>query len=74
MNNQNMRRNYRLSSSPLGTERSFMEETNSEVAPYNALERKQRIHRYREKRNHRNFNKTIKVISILYIQSEICIN
>ncbi|KAM7525783.1 hypothetical protein LguiA_015685 [Lonicera macranthoides] len=47
-------------SSPLGTESSFMEETNSKVAPYNAQQRKQRIHRYREKRNHRNFNKTIK--------------
>lgn len=60
-----MRRNYRLS---LGTERSFMEETNSKVTAYDAQERKQRIHRYREKRNHRNFNKTIKVRPLLLLK------
>ncbi|KAK6947813.1 CCT domain [Dillenia turbinata] len=50
----------RLSSSPLGTETSFMEEANFKVGRYSAEERKERIHRYRAKRTQRNFNKTIK--------------
>ncbi|XP_019169890.1 PREDICTED: uncharacterized protein LOC109165538 isoform X2 [Ipomoea nil] len=49
-----------LSSSPLSRESSFMEEANFKVGRYSAEERKERIHRYRAKRNHRNFNKTIK--------------
>ncbi|CAI9775730.1 unnamed protein product [Fraxinus pennsylvanica] len=49
-----------LSSSPLSTERSFMEEPNFKVGRYSAEERKERIHRYRAKRTQRNFNKTIK--------------
>ncbi|KAK2984558.1 hypothetical protein RJ640_018936, partial [Escallonia rubra] len=51
---------HRLSSSPLAMESSFMEEANSKVGRYSAEERKERIHRYRAKRNQRNFNKTIK--------------
>lgn len=50
----------RLSSSPLATESSFMEEANSKVGKYSAEERKERIQRYRAKRTQRNFNKTIK--------------
>ncbi|KAM7491425.1 hypothetical protein LguiA_034346 [Lonicera macranthoides] len=52
----------RLSSSPLATESSLImnEDPNSKVGRYSAEERKERIHRYRAKRNHRNFNKTIK--------------
>lgn len=49
-----------LSSSPLFTEGSFMEEPNFKVGRYSAEERKERIHRYRAKRTQRNFNKTIK--------------
>nr|GMD62278.1 zinc finger protein CONSTANS-like [Ipomoea batatas] len=49
-----------LSSSPLSRESSFMEEANFKVGRYSAEERKERIHRYRTKRNQRNFNKTIK--------------
>ncbi|XP_010255274.1 PREDICTED: uncharacterized protein LOC104596005 [Nelumbo nucifera] len=49
-----------LSSSPLGTENSFMEEASLKVGRYSAEERKQRILRYRSKRTQRNFNKTIK--------------
>ncbi|CAI9094125.1 OLC1v1029814C2 [Oldenlandia corymbosa var. corymbosa] len=49
-----------LSSSPLSTEGSFMEEPNFKVGRYSAEERKERIHRYRAKRTQRNFNKTIK--------------
>ncbi|KAK3004822.1 hypothetical protein RJ639_017935 [Escallonia herrerae] len=41
-------------------ESSFMEEASSKVGRYSAEERKERIHRYRAKRNQRNFNKTIK--------------
>ncbi|KAD4384674.1 hypothetical protein E3N88_24842 [Mikania micrantha] len=51
----------RLSCSPLGTERSFMEEANNfKVGRYNAEERKEKILKYRAKRTQRNFNKTIK--------------
>ncbi|GAA0170628.1 hypothetical protein LIER_24851 [Lithospermum erythrorhizon] len=50
-----------LSSSPLSTERSFIEDSvNMKVGKYSAEERKERIGRYRAKRNQRNFNKTIK--------------
>ncbi|KAK3227788.1 hypothetical protein Dsin_007650 [Dipteronia sinensis] len=62
-----MRRNLRTAqktersfSSPLATERSFMEETNFKVGRYSAEERKEKILKYRAKRNQRNFNKTIK--------------
>lgn len=48
------------SSSPLSAEKSFMEEANFKVGRYSAEERKERIDRYRAKRTHRNFNKTIK--------------
>lgn len=50
-----------LSSSPLSTDKSFMEEANFKVGKYSAEERKERIDRYRAKRTQRNFNKTIKV-------------
>ncbi|KAI3706986.1 hypothetical protein L6452_25126 [Arctium lappa] len=50
----------RLSSSPLATESSFMEDANFKVGRYNAEERKEKILRYRAKRTQRNFNKTIK--------------
>ncbi|KAI3756414.1 hypothetical protein L1987_56234 [Smallanthus sonchifolius] len=50
----------RLSSSPLGTEGSFMEEANFKVGRYSPEERKERILRYKAKRTQRNFNKTIK--------------
>ncbi|PIN19679.1 hypothetical protein CDL12_07633 [Handroanthus impetiginosus] len=49
-----------LSSSPLSTEKSLMEEANFKVGRYTAEERKERIDRYRAKRTQRNFNKTIK--------------
>lgn len=52
--------NHRLSSSPLATESSFIDEANLKVGRYSAEERKERIHRYRAKRTQRNFNKTIK--------------
>ncbi|GJS99241.1 CCT domain-containing protein [Tanacetum coccineum] len=49
-----------LSSSPLATEGSFMEEANFKVGRYGPEERKERILRYKAKRTQRNFNKTIK--------------
>ncbi|CAI9288853.1 unnamed protein product [Lactuca saligna] len=54
----------RLSSSPLATESSFMDEANFKVGRYNAEERKEKIMRYRAKRTQRNFNKTIKTKKI----------
>nr|GMD10522.1 zinc finger protein CONSTANS-like [Ipomoea batatas] len=57
---QKMKSRNTLSSSPLSRESSFMEEANFKVGRYSAEERKERIHRYRTKRNQRNFNKTIK--------------
>ncbi|OVA13973.1 CCT domain [Macleaya cordata] len=49
-----------FSSSPLAAENPLMEEVTFKARPYNAEERKQRIHRYRSKRTQRNFSKTIK--------------
>lgn len=40
-----------------------MEEANFKVGRYSAEERKERILKYRAKRNQRNFNKTIKVFN-----------
>ncbi|KAL5749930.1 hypothetical protein ACOSP7_024533 [Xanthoceras sorbifolium] len=60
---QNIRtaqKTQRSFSSPLATQSSFMEETNFKVGRYSAEERKERISKYRAKRNQRNFNKTIK--------------
>ncbi|KDP25406.1 hypothetical protein JCGZ_20562 [Jatropha curcas] len=47
-------------SSPLASESSFTEEANFKVGRYSAEERKDRISKYRAKRNQRNFTKTIK--------------
>ncbi|KAJ0716504.1 putative transcription factor C2C2-CO-like family [Helianthus annuus] len=52
--------NQTLSSSPLATEGSFMEEANFKVGRYSPEERKEKILRYKAKRTQRNFNKTIK--------------
>lgn len=47
--------------SSLAAENSYMDETAAyRVGRYTAEERKQRIHKYRNKRTQRNFNKTIK--------------
>ncbi|KAL3609879.1 hypothetical protein D5086_000899 [Populus alba] len=48
-------------SSPSATESSFIEDSNFKVRRYSAEERKERISKYRAKRNQRNFSKTIKV-------------
>ncbi|CAH1453637.1 unnamed protein product [Lactuca virosa] len=53
-------RSERLSSSPLATEGSLMEEANFKVGRYSPEERKERILKYKAKRTQRNFNKTIK--------------
>ncbi|CAK7335582.1 unnamed protein product [Dovyalis caffra] len=47
-------------SSPLAAESSFIEDSNFKVGRYSAEERKERISKYRAKRNQRNFTKTIK--------------
>lgn len=57
-----MKTRDRLSCSPLGTEKCYIEEANTKVVKYSAEERKERIERYRAKRAQRNFNKTIKVL------------
>ncbi|WOG81261.1 hypothetical protein DCAR_0100406 [Daucus carota subsp. sativus] len=57
---QSIKTREKLSCSPLGTEKSFIEEANTKVVKYSAEERKEKIDRYRAKRAQRNFNKTIK--------------
>ncbi|XP_047319257.1 zinc finger protein CONSTANS-LIKE 14-like [Impatiens glandulifera] len=54
--------NYRLSERPLLNEESYSSiiEGMNRVCRYSPEEKKQRIQRYRNKRNQRNFNKTIK--------------
>ncbi|XP_068339565.1 zinc finger protein CONSTANS-LIKE 3-like [Pyrus communis] len=47
-------------SSPLSSESSMIIEGMSKACPYSPEEKKERIERYRSKRNQRNFNKTIK--------------
>ncbi|KAJ6962377.1 hypothetical protein NC652_001135 [Populus alba x Populus x berolinensis] len=47
-------------SSPSATESSFIEDSNFKVRRYSAEERKERISKYRAKRNQRNFSKIIK--------------
>ncbi|XP_031259479.1 zinc finger protein CONSTANS-like [Pistacia vera] len=47
-------------SSHVATESPFTEEANFKVGRYSAEERKEKILKYRAKRNQRNFNKTIK--------------
>ncbi|KAF9689314.1 hypothetical protein SADUNF_Sadunf01G0079400 [Salix dunnii] len=47
-------------SSAFATESSFVEDSNFKAGRYSAEERKERISKYRAKRNQRNFNKTIK--------------
>ncbi|KAF2313338.1 hypothetical protein GH714_010425 [Hevea brasiliensis] len=59
-NNRTAHTTHRSFSSPLATESSFMEEANFKVGRYSAEERKDRISKYRAKRNQRNFTKTIK--------------
>ncbi|GMH28866.1 hypothetical protein Nepgr_030709 [Nepenthes gracilis] len=49
-----------LSQNPSANECAFMEEANFKVGRYSAEERKERIDRYRAKRTHRNFTKTIR--------------
>ncbi|XP_077243066.1 uncharacterized protein LOC143883609 [Tasmannia lanceolata] len=48
------------SPSYLASENSFIKEPGYKVSRYSAEERKQRIHKYRNKRTQRNFHKTIK--------------
>ncbi|XP_059664090.1 uncharacterized protein LOC132309843 [Cornus florida] len=57
---QKMKTNHRLSLSPLAAESSIMVGEIFKARRYSAKERKERIHKYRAKRTHRNFNKTIK--------------
>lgn len=52
--------------SPLSSESSIIIEGMSRVSPYSPQEKKLRIERYRTKRNQRNFNKKIKVLSLFY--------
>ncbi|KAL2544212.1 CCT motif family protein [Forsythia ovata] len=51
-----------LSSSPLSTVKSLIEEANVKAGRYSAEERKERIDRYRAKRTQRNFNRKIKYV------------
>jgi hypothetical protein len=53
--------------SPLLSESSLIIESMSKACKYSPEEKKERIERYRSKRNQRNFNKKIKVLIRLYI-------
>ncbi|KAM5583856.1 hypothetical protein ABKV19_003637 [Rosa sericea] len=61
---QQLHSSYRSSSesSPLSSESSMIIEGMSKACRYSPEEKKERIERYRSKRNLRNFNKTIKVL------------
>lgn len=62
------------SESPLSNENSIIIESMSKACRYSPEEKKERIERYRSKRNQRNFNKKIKVsiifISCSYLQTK----
>lgn len=56
-----MQRSSENSTAPLSDEQNF------KVGRYSAEERKEKISKYRAKRNQRNFTKTIKVTILSYI-------
>ncbi|KAK7257752.1 hypothetical protein RIF29_31965 [Crotalaria pallida] len=56
----NAMQHYHHSDSPLSSESSMIIEGMSRATPYSPEEKKERIERYRSKRNQRNFNKKIK--------------
>lgn len=56
-----MVQHYHRSESPLSNENHSIIEGMSKACRYNPEEKKERIERYRSKRNQRNFNKKIKV-------------
>lgn len=62
---QQQHSSYRSSESPLSNESSAIIEGMTKACRYSPEERKERIERYRSKRNHRNFNKKIKVLVLL---------
>lgn len=55
----------RSESPPLRSESSMIIEGMNRASKYSPEEKKERIERYRSKRNQRNFNKKIKVITLL---------
>ncbi|XP_024014755.1 uncharacterized protein LOC18022956 [Eutrema salsugineum] len=57
---QNPRRNFTEQISSENSSAPFSDEQNFKVGRYSAEERKEKISKYRAKRNHRNFTKTIK--------------
>ncbi|KAF7152823.1 hypothetical protein RHSIM_Rhsim01G0223700 [Rhododendron simsii] len=58
----NMVQHYHRSESPLSNENHSIIEGMSKACRYNPEEKKERIERYRSKRNQRNFNKKIKYV------------
>ncbi|KAJ7947732.1 zinc finger protein CONSTANS-like [Quillaja saponaria] len=58
----NMMQRTHRSESPLSSESSMIIEGMSRACPYTPEEKKERIERYRTKRNQRNFNKKIKYV------------
>ncbi|KAI3413053.1 uncharacterized protein J3R85_016624 [Psidium guajava] len=59
------------SESPLMSESNMIIEGMSRACRYSPEEKKERIERYRSKRNQRNFNKKIKVFSLLLFSLEV---
>lgn len=52
---------------------TFSHEQNFKVGRYNAEERKEKISKYRAKRNQRNFTKSIKVAILLHFPTFECL-
>lgn len=61
-----MQRNHR-SESPLASESNSIIEGMNKACRYSPEEKKERIERYRNKRNLRNFTKKIKVCVYIYV-------
>ncbi|KAM7280915.1 hypothetical protein ACFE04_008049 [Oxalis oulophora] len=60
MQRMNLRQHSSRSCSPLSSESNMIIESMTKACPYSPEEKKERIERYRSKKNHRNFNKKIK--------------
>lgn len=70
----NMRQqSYKSSESPLSNESNAIIEGMRKACPYSPEEKKERIERYKSKRNLRNFNKKIKVFLLSFVIVKIII-
>jgi len=58
-----------VSSAPLTSEISSLEDSTFKVGKLSVEQRREKIHRYMKKRNERNFSKKIKVLSVSHLPS-----